>query len=256
MDEKKLGIGPGGGIHARSVLVGRGRIELPQPKARVYSPGLGAFTALDSLAGSAQAPARLNRYLYAAADPATLVDPDGHWYYGIMNMDAPYVGDRLQQLADDYAKVGRKDQADVVSQAVEGRQRIDRAIAKAARTVAKVVRVSGTASGVISTVATTVALACAAAGQIECAAPAEGISLVTGGYATAVSCTTADEVGCKEGLASAAVGVVVGDPELGAQITSARKAVTVGLQFQAHVFAWGADVTATLYGLFDSERAR
>ncbi len=46
--------------------------------ARSYAPGLGAFTSLDSLHGSAQNPALLNGYLYANANPATLVDPDGH----------------------------------------------------------------------------------------------------------------------------------------------------------------------------------
>ncbi len=45
---------------------------------REYAPALGAFTSLDDLMGSAQDPASLNRFLYAAANPATLVDPDGH----------------------------------------------------------------------------------------------------------------------------------------------------------------------------------
>jgi RHS repeat-associated protein len=46
--------------------------------ARSYDPGLGAFTSFDSVAGSAQNPLTLNRYLYANANPATLIDPDGH----------------------------------------------------------------------------------------------------------------------------------------------------------------------------------
>ncbi len=46
--------------------------------ARLYSPGVGAFTSLDAVAGSAQSPLSMNRFLYAAADPATLVDPTGH----------------------------------------------------------------------------------------------------------------------------------------------------------------------------------
>jgi RHS repeat-associated protein len=46
--------------------------------ARAYVPDLGTFTSLDSVAGSAQNPLTLNRYLYANANPATLVDPDGH----------------------------------------------------------------------------------------------------------------------------------------------------------------------------------
>jgi RHS repeat-associated protein len=46
--------------------------------AREYSPQLGTFTQEDSYAGSAANPASMNRFLYALANPATLVDPDGH----------------------------------------------------------------------------------------------------------------------------------------------------------------------------------
>jgi RHS repeat-associated protein len=46
--------------------------------ARNYSPGLGTFTSVDSFAGSAANPLSLNRYLYALANPATLIDPTGH----------------------------------------------------------------------------------------------------------------------------------------------------------------------------------
>jgi RHS repeat-associated protein len=46
--------------------------------ARFYSPQLGTFTAEDSVAGVAADPLSMNRYLYAEADPTTLIDPDGH----------------------------------------------------------------------------------------------------------------------------------------------------------------------------------
>jgi hypothetical protein len=46
--------------------------------ARFYAPSLGAFTQLDTYAGRAAHPASMNRYLYAEANPATLIDPDGH----------------------------------------------------------------------------------------------------------------------------------------------------------------------------------
>jgi RHS repeat-associated protein len=55
-----------------------GAPDLYDFSARSYDPGLGAFTSFDSVAGSAQNPLTLNRYLYAAANPATMVDPDGH----------------------------------------------------------------------------------------------------------------------------------------------------------------------------------
>lgn len=46
--------------------------------ARLYSPGASAFTQLDTYAGTAQNPLSMNRFLYAHANPTTLVDPDGH----------------------------------------------------------------------------------------------------------------------------------------------------------------------------------
>ncbi len=46
--------------------------------ARAYDPDLGDFTSFDTVSGSALNPLTLNRYLYASANPATLVDPDGH----------------------------------------------------------------------------------------------------------------------------------------------------------------------------------
>ncbi len=46
--------------------------------ARFYQPSVGVFTQLDAVSGSAQDTLSLNRYLYAEANPATLIDPDGH----------------------------------------------------------------------------------------------------------------------------------------------------------------------------------
>jgi RHS repeat-associated protein len=46
---------------------------------RVYSPHLGSFTQLDSYAGDAQNPLSMNRFLYALGNPATLIDPSGHY---------------------------------------------------------------------------------------------------------------------------------------------------------------------------------
>ena len=47
--------------------------------ARAYDPALGAFTSFDSVRGQAQNPISLNRFLYAFANPESLIDPDGHW---------------------------------------------------------------------------------------------------------------------------------------------------------------------------------
>ncbi|MGH2488649.1 MAG: RHS repeat-associated core domain-containing protein, partial [Candidatus Limnocylindria bacterium] len=46
--------------------------------ARFYLPATGTFSQLDSYAGSVADPLSLNRYLYAAANPWTLIDPSGH----------------------------------------------------------------------------------------------------------------------------------------------------------------------------------
>ncbi len=76
---------PTGGSAATANWKYQGRLDLSPTTtslydfaAREYSPGLGAFTSLDSVLGSAQNPWQLNRFLYAAANPATLIDPDGH----------------------------------------------------------------------------------------------------------------------------------------------------------------------------------
>ena len=59
-----------------------GSTDLYDFGARSYDPGLGTFTSFDSVSGSAQNPLTLNRYLYALGNPATLIDPDGHWACG------------------------------------------------------------------------------------------------------------------------------------------------------------------------------
>jgi len=45
--------------------------------ARYYVPSLASFSQADTAPGKAANPASMNRYLYAEADPATLIDPDG-----------------------------------------------------------------------------------------------------------------------------------------------------------------------------------
>ena len=47
--------------------------------ARFYSPAQGTFTQLDSVMGGAQDPLSMNRFLYAEANPATFIDPTGHF---------------------------------------------------------------------------------------------------------------------------------------------------------------------------------
>jgi RHS repeat-associated protein len=72
----------------------QGRLDIAPPgldpdtplldfSARFYAPALGAFTQADTLAGSATDPRSLNRYLYALANPTSLIDPDGHTAYNL-----------------------------------------------------------------------------------------------------------------------------------------------------------------------------
>ena len=59
-------------------VAGAGSDPLYLMGARLYSPHLGSFTSLDSYPGEALNPLSMNRFLYALANPATLIDPDGH----------------------------------------------------------------------------------------------------------------------------------------------------------------------------------
>jgi RHS repeat-associated protein len=83
-----LATGTGGGTAVGATAwTYQGRLDLSPPAlgtplydagARVYAAGLGTFTQLDTVAGSAQDPLSMNRFLYAEANPATMVDPTGH----------------------------------------------------------------------------------------------------------------------------------------------------------------------------------
>ena len=78
--------------------------------ARSYSPDIGAFTQLDAVAGSATNPVTLDRYLYAAGNPETLIDPDGHdtCHYGREDCDAIAAANR--QAAQQAAAAQRQEQ--------------------------------------------------------------------------------------------------------------------------------------------------
>ena len=80
-----VAVWPSGGSAATTSWKYQGRLDLSPSSiplyaagARDYAPGLGMFTSLDTFAGSAQDPLSMNRFLYAEANPATLVDPSGH----------------------------------------------------------------------------------------------------------------------------------------------------------------------------------
>jgi RHS repeat-associated protein len=72
------------GYQGRLDLAGAGDTDLLDFGFRSYAPDLGTFTGPDDLAGSALNPLSFNRYLYAAANPATLVDPDGHCFQFVL----------------------------------------------------------------------------------------------------------------------------------------------------------------------------
>jgi RHS repeat-associated protein len=91
------------------VAANSGAATLYDMSARDYSPGLGTFTSLDSVAGAAADPRSMNRYAYAQANPWTLVDPTGHGadcYIGQPCTDEERAGDlaRQRQYQEDKAK--------------------------------------------------------------------------------------------------------------------------------------------------------
>jgi len=68
-------------FQGRILQSAEGSTDLYDFGARSYDPSLGTFTSFDTVSGSAQNPLTLNRYLYALANPASFIDPDGHCAY-------------------------------------------------------------------------------------------------------------------------------------------------------------------------------
>ncbi|MGD0015882.1 MAG: RHS repeat-associated core domain-containing protein [Bryobacteraceae bacterium] len=95
-----------------------GTPDLYDFQARSYNPALGTFTSLDSKLGSAQNTALLNGYLYANANPATLVDPDGHsatdcpvFYCGTAAQKAANAAADTSEIAEENARANARAQA-------------------------------------------------------------------------------------------------------------------------------------------------
>jgi RHS repeat-associated protein len=65
-------------FQARLDLMSNPADPLYEWSARYYLPAIGAFSQLDAYAGDVGDPRSLHRYLYAAANPWTLIDPSGH----------------------------------------------------------------------------------------------------------------------------------------------------------------------------------
>jgi RHS repeat-associated protein len=77
-----------------------GATDLYDFGARSYDPSLASFISFDTVTGSAQNPLTLNRYLYALANPATMVDPTGHWAYQDKGCPVQYCGTEADKKAD------------------------------------------------------------------------------------------------------------------------------------------------------------
>ena len=71
--------------------------------ARQYDPAIAAFTSLNTVLGRAANPISLNRYLYAHANPTSMIDPDGH---------------AACRYADDCADIGDSGRLDALRKAV------------------------------------------------------------------------------------------------------------------------------------------
>jgi RHS repeat-associated protein len=79
-------------------------------ESRAYDPGTGTFTQLDTVTGSIQDPLTLNRFLYAHANPSTLIDPDGHAVYfkdGFGNARSRHSRARVRDTASRVAKANQ-----------------------------------------------------------------------------------------------------------------------------------------------------
>jgi RHS repeat-associated protein len=86
---------------------------------RSYAADTGAFASLDDVAGSAHDVRTLNRFLYANADPATLIDPDGHAATqggeGVGGSSSPAAIAKAKKAATDSITHPRTDSADAGS---------------------------------------------------------------------------------------------------------------------------------------------
>ena len=89
------------GYQGRLDLASVGDTDLLDFGFRPYAPDLGTFTSPDDQAGSALNPLTFNRYLYAGASPATLVDPDGHAFRNLFDGGGTVVAPPAPKLSDE-----------------------------------------------------------------------------------------------------------------------------------------------------------
>ena len=129
----------------------QGRLDIAPPgldvplyefSARFYAPGLGTFTQADTLTGSALEPLSLNRYLYAHANPATMIDPTGHLAIvedGVIIRESsryrPGKARTYRQIAKTVRR-GSRTRADVFRSSI-ARQRTSRALGEGRSTFAR-----------------------------------------------------------------------------------------------------------------------
>ena len=234
--------------------------------ARLYSPGVGAFTSLDTVAGSAQSPLSMNRFLYAQADPATLVDPTGHSVIDVDGYGSTLTIDQWHKPSTHHkivlasaSRLRAAGQAEVRLKAERNWQvaHPSTLAGPADDLGAALLTATGRVTGAISFVANGVALGAAVTGQEEIAVPAEGVAKVSGIISALTTCL-GQGPGVDCGLAAASTALGAGGSAAGLLARGGRlapadaEAVQFAIRSQVLFGILAVDSTAQLYVVGDT----